>query len=79
MQTLVKFLLARLAGITAQQWASALQWVIYAAREMRDAKGYEKRIKVVETLSSSWPTLSGWAGNLLVELALAVARREGKA
>ena len=78
MQTLIRWILSKLAGITAQQWASAVQWVIIAARDMREAKGDEKRVRVVETLSKTWPELSGWTGNLLVELAVAWARKGGK-
>ena len=78
MQTLIRWILSKLAGITAQQWAAAVQWVIIAARDMREAKGDEKRVRVVETLSKTWPELSGWTGNLLVELVVAWARKGGK-
>ena len=79
MQTLIRWILSKLAGITAQQWAAALQWVIIAAREMQGKSGAEKRQKVADTLTKTWPHLSGWVGNLLIEVALAWARREGKA
>lgn len=78
-QTIIRFILAKLAGITAQQWTKAVEWVVHVAATMRDSSGAEKKKRVLESLSTTWPELSKFAGNLLVEMALAFARENGQA
>lgn len=67
-QTLVKLVLKLLAGISADQWRQALQYVANAAETAMS--GPEKRSWVVESLKAQWPKLSNWATNLLVEMAV---------
>jgi hypothetical protein len=74
-ETLIKFLLARLAGITARQWAAAIQWVIIAGQEPTFKTGGERREAVLLRLRNLWPELGAVALNLLIETAVAFSRK----
>lgn len=78
-QTLIKFLLSKLAGITAQQWSAALLWVINTARTYKDEPGATKKERVVGVLKKQFPDLDGWKLDTLIQVAFAWLRKEGKA
>jgi hypothetical protein len=74
MNTIIKFLLSRLAGITARQWATALHWVTMAARDAMLKTGSNRREAVSKMILSLWPDMKAWALNLLIETAVAYQR-----
>jgi hypothetical protein len=74
---MIKTVLAWVAGITAGQWEAALETVLVAGRRLKEMTGAEKRDYVVQTLRLSWPELKSTAANLLVEMAVGVARKRG--
>jgi hypothetical protein len=78
-QTLIKFLLSKLAGITAQQWSAALLWVINTARTYKDEPGATKKERVLSVLKKQFPDLDGWKLDTLIQVAFAWLRKEGKA
>jgi hypothetical protein len=78
-QSLIKFLLARLAGITAQQWAAAVLWVLNTARSYQNESGPSKRARVIVVLKRQFPELDGWRLDTLIQFAFAWLRKEGKA
>jgi hypothetical protein len=78
-QTLIKFLLSKLAGITAQQWSAALLWIINTARTYKDETGATKKERVVGVLKKQFPDLAGWKLDTLIQVAFAWLRKEGKA
>jgi hypothetical protein len=77
-ETLIKYLLKRLAGITPQQWAAALLWVLNASRQYRDEPGTTKRERVIAILQKQFPDMT--SGNLLtlVQVAWAWLNSTGK-
>lgn len=72
---IIRHLLLWLAGITARQWATALQWVVLAAKDARYKNGAERKEAVRLFLIKYWPDLEGNSVNLLIESALAYYRR----
>jgi hypothetical protein len=78
-QSLIKFLLAKLAGITAKQWSAALLWVLNTARAYQHEPGTSKKERVVKVLKGQFPELASWQLDTLIQVALAWLRREGKA
>jgi hypothetical protein len=75
-QSLIKFVLGKLAGITARQWATALHWVGMAAKDAMLKSGANRKEAVVKMIKSLWPDLQGWAVNLLIETAVAYQRSQ---
>jgi hypothetical protein len=69
-ETLVKLLLKLLAGISADQWRKALEYVSNAAQTAMGSA--EKKSWVVESLRAMYPKLSEWAINYLVESAVGI-------
>ena len=78
-ETLIKYLLKRLAGITAQQWSAALLWVLNTARQYQDEPGASKKERVLKVLKSQFPELDGWKLDTLIQFALAFLRHQKKA
>lgn len=78
-QTLIKYLLARLAGITAKQWTVALFWVLNTAQAYKDSSGTDKKERVLNVLKKQFPELAGWQLDTLIQVALAWLRKEGEA
>ena len=78
-QTLIKFIVARLAGITALQWSAALLWVLNTARAYKDSSGSDKKERVLTVLKKQFPELANWQLDTLIQVALAWLRKEGKA
>jgi hypothetical protein len=82
-QSLIKFLLARLAGITAQQWNAAILWVLNTARAYKDSSGSDKKERVLTVLKKQFPELDTesdrWKLDTLIQFAFAWLRKEGKA
>ena len=76
---LIKTVLKRLAGITPQQWAAALLWVLNTSRNYRDEPGATKKERVVSVLKKQYPSLDGWTLDTLIQVAFAWLRKEGKA
>lgn len=70
---LIKRLLAWLAGITADQWRDALQFVTDATHAFQASE--DKKAFVVRRLKAAYPTLSNSVLNLLIETAVSFARR----
>jgi hypothetical protein len=68
---LIKRVLAKLAGVTAQQWSAALLWVLNAARQYRDEPGATKRERVIAILHKQFPDLT--SGHLLTLVQVAWA------
>jgi hypothetical protein len=62
-ESLIKYILSKLAGITAQQWSSALLWVLNTARSYKDEDGATKRERVISVLKKQFPNMSN--GNML--------------
>jgi len=71
--TLLKLLLSWLAGITSEQWKSAVELVTEAAGTA--LSGNAKAVFVADKLKQSFPGLSGWIANLLRETALAWVKK----
>ena len=78
-QSLLKFLLSKLAGITAQQWSAALLWVLNTARTYKDEPGTSKRERVIAVLKKQFPDLENWKLDTLIQFALAFLRYQNKA
>lgn len=72
-QTLIVLLVRLLAGLSADQWQMALDFVTRAATKA--ISGPEKRAWVVKVLEEH--KVTGWAANLLTELAHGYARKKG--
>jgi hypothetical protein len=77
-QSLIKFILARLAGITPRQWATALQWVTMASKDFMLKTGENRKAAVTKMLNDHWPEMRGFALNLLIETAVAYQRSQAK-
>jgi hypothetical protein len=75
---IIKQLLGWLAGITARQWATALQWVSIAAKDAMLKTGSNRKEAVTKMIKSLWPEMRGFAINLLIETAVAYQRRQSK-
>ena len=73
-QTLIKFVLSRLAGMTPRQWAVAVMYVTQVAKSDFFKSGKERREAVVTSLKAQWTDIKDPACNLLVEVALAFTR-----
>lgn len=73
-QALIKFILSKLAGITDRQWATVLQLVIMAAKDVRYKTGAERKEAVKDHVLKHWPDIKGYALNLLIEVAVAFQR-----
>ena len=71
--TLLKLLLSWLAGITSEQWKSAVEYVTKAA--VTSLPGNVKDVDVSYKLTAAFPNMSGWVANLLREVALAWVRK----
>lgn len=70
----LKRVLAWLAGISPEQWISALSWVRHAATELPK----EDRRKFVEAkMLSLWPGLKHSVLNLLIEAAVSYVKKGG--
>jgi hypothetical protein len=78
-EALIKFILRKLAGITAQQWSAALLWVLNTAREYRTATGTTKKERVLTVLKKQFPTLPDWKLDTLIQVAFAFLRHRKKA
>ena len=72
---LIKHVLAYLAGITAKQWSTALQWVGMAAKDVMLKDGATRKEAVSKMIRNLWPDIQGWALNLLIETAVAFQRK----
>jgi hypothetical protein len=75
-QSLIKYILGKLAGITARQWAVALNYVMEAAKNDRFKSGDERKAAVTNAIKSLWPDIQSFALNLLIETAVAFARKK---
>lgn len=73
MNTLLNLVLRWLAGITAEQYKFALDYVLIAAA--KQLEGSAKRTWVLDHLNGEG--IKGWAANLLVEVAHAAAKKKG--
>lgn len=70
---LIKKLLGWLAGISPEQWISALSWVRHAAAELPK----EDRFKFVQAkLMNDWPAIKQSALNLLIEAAVSFTKKQ---
>lgn len=78
-QTLIKYLLSKLAGITAEQWSAALLWVINTARTFKDEPGASKKERVVGVLKRQFPHLENWKIDTVIQFAYAFLRYQQKA
>jgi hypothetical protein len=74
-QSLIKFVLSKLAGITARQWAVALHYVIEVTKSDRFKSGAERKAAVTNNIKSLWPEIQSFALNLLIETAVAFTRK----
>jgi hypothetical protein len=70
-ELIIKRILSWLAGVTQQQWSSALLWVLNTARTYSNESGATKRERVLKVLKSQFPELSD--GNLLTLIQIAWA------
>ena len=73
-QTIIKFILSRLAGITPRQWAVAVLYVTQVAKSESLKDGKERREAVVKSLKKQWPEIKDSVVNLLIEVAVAFTR-----
>lgn len=73
MNTLLNLVLRWLAGITAEQYKVALDYVLIAAS--KQLEGSAKRAWVLDHINGEG--IKGWAANLLVEVAHAAAKKKG--
>jgi hypothetical protein len=74
-QTLIKYVLGKLAGITARQWAVALHYVVMVANHGPES-GADKKAAVEKAVRKLWPEIQTFALNLLIETALAFSRKK---
>jgi hypothetical protein len=74
-QTLIKFILGKLAGITARQWSVALHYVILVAKSGPETSE-GKKAAVEKAVRKLWPEIQTFALNLLIETALAYSRKK---
>ena len=78
-QTLLKYLLSKLAGITAQQWSAALLWVLNASRQFKEESGASKKERVLAILKKQFPDMENWKLDTLIQFALLFLRHQNKA
>jgi hypothetical protein len=78
-EALVKYILAKLAGLTAQQWGAAVLWVLNTARAYGNEPGATKKERVVKVLKAQFPDLSNFQLDTLIQTALAFLRWQKKA
>jgi hypothetical protein len=74
----IKKVLAALAGITPRQWATVVQWVSNAAKDIMLQNGANRKEAVTRMIRSQWPELRDHVVNLLIEVAVAWVRRKTK-
>jgi hypothetical protein len=74
-ELLIKHLLFWLAGITAEQWKTALYWVIMASKDVMLKNGENRKEAVTKMIKSLWPDMRSWSINLLIETAVAWKKR----
>jgi hypothetical protein len=70
-QSILKYILKWLAGVTDDQWKVAIQAVIAAAKAYSDTS--DKKKWVTDTIEGMG--VKGWAANLLREAAVAYAKK----
>jgi hypothetical protein len=75
-QSIIKYLLGKLAGITSRQWATALFYVVEVAKNKSLTTGSERKTAVTNAIKSLWPEISTMAVNLLIEVAVAFTRKK---
>lgn len=73
---LIKTILSWLAGITAEQWKSAVSRVV-AIAQIPQADKQEKQVRFSVSMEKLWGEMKPWIINLLREMAVAYARRKG--
>jgi hypothetical protein len=73
-QSIIKFVLSRLAGVTPRQWAVAVFYVTQVAKSDYFKNGKERRDAVVKSIKKQWPEIQDSVVNLLIEVALAFTR-----
>jgi len=73
-QTIIKFILSRLAGVTPRQWAVAVLYVTQVAKSDYFKDGKERKDAVVKSMKKQWPEIKDSVINLLIEVAVAFTR-----
>jgi hypothetical protein len=75
-QTIIKFILSRLAGVTPRQWSVAVFYVTQVAKSDAFNSGKERKEAVINSLKKQWPEIKDSVVNLLIEVAVAFTRKK---
>ena len=74
-ESLIKMLLNRILGTTAEEWKAVTDTVITIGREFKDVlTGEEKRAQVIILIKEQFPKLQKYVINVLIEVAVAFLR-----
>ena len=75
LSTLIRWVLAKLAGISAKNWEQVVEWVVQAEHNLED--GELRRNWVAHQIKEAWPLIGQWLVDALLGLACGFASKRG--